>query len=147
MVVGHEWDQGAQRYSYWVSYGGKCFLTAGTHLRHAEFEECLAHEKFVEEMQKAFAEVSVPTFEYTDVRTSQMDPEEVIGSAVQSPMKDEEPMQCDSDNREESMMSKIAKATPSTPARKTGTSERVRPSPATGIFFPQASHAPAARSN
>ncbi len=106
-------------------------------MRHAEFEECLAHEKLVEEMQKTFAEVSVPTFEYHDVRTSQMDPEEVIGM---------EPMQCDdSDNQGESMMSKIARASPSTLAKKAGTSERVRPSPATGMFFPQVSHAPAAK--
>ena len=47
VIIGHEWEEQAQRDSYWVSYGGKCFLMAGTHLRHAEFEECLSHEKFI----------------------------------------------------------------------------------------------------
>ena len=75
VVVGHEWDGDAQRDSYWVSYGGKCFLVAGTHMRHAEFEECLTHEKFVEEMKKAFDNVQTPTFQYADVRRDQVDPD------------------------------------------------------------------------
>ena len=52
VVVGHEWDGTAQRDSYWVSYGGKCFLVAGTHMRHAEFEESLSQENFVKELNK-----------------------------------------------------------------------------------------------
>ena len=141
VIVGHEWDQGAQRDSYWVSYGGKCFLTAGTHLRHAEFEECLAHEKFIEEMQKTFKEVSGPTFQYADVRNSQMDPEQVIGSALKSPMRDVD-SKMPGEGEDTSLTTKIAKA-PSTPARPT--ERRERPSPATGIFFPQVSHAPTPR--
>ena len=68
VVIGHEWDGAAHRDTYWVSYGGTCFLVAGTHMRHAEFEECLSHEKFVEELDKAFQEMQTPTMQYQDWR-------------------------------------------------------------------------------
>ena len=54
VVIGHEWDQEAERDSYWISYGGTCFLVAAVHMRHAEFEECMAHEEFIKEMKKAY---------------------------------------------------------------------------------------------
>ena len=76
-VIGHEWDGEAKRDSYWVSYGGKCFLVAGTHMRHAEFEECLSQEKFVDDLKQTFEKVQLPTFEYVDVRRDQMPEEEV----------------------------------------------------------------------
>ena len=82
VVIGHEWDQTAERDSYWVSYGGKCFLVAGTHMRHAEFEECFSHEEFVKEMQRAFDNVQTPTFQYSDVRRDQASPDEVIGQRL-----------------------------------------------------------------
>ena len=72
-MIGHEWDGTVQRDSYWVSYGGKCFLVAGRHMRHAEFEECLVHEKFVNELSKVFTELQRPDMQYTDVRRDQMD--------------------------------------------------------------------------
>ena len=56
-----------------MSYGGTCFLVAGTPMRHAEFEECLVHEKFVNELSKTFTELQRPDMQYTDVRRDQMD--------------------------------------------------------------------------
>ena len=40
------------------------FLVAAVHMRHAEFEECMAHEAFVKEMQKAYSEVQSKTFDF-----------------------------------------------------------------------------------
>ena len=51
-------------------------------MRHAEFEECLVHEKFVQELSKVFDAVSTPTFEFYDARSDQVDPDEVIEQAV-----------------------------------------------------------------
>ena len=82
VVIGHEWDAQAERDSYWVSYGGKCFLVAGSHMRHAEFEETLAHEQFILEMKKAFEEVGTTNFQYHDVRRDQTDPDLVIENVV-----------------------------------------------------------------
>ena len=82
VIIGHEWDQAASRDSYWVSYGGRCFLVAGTHLRHAEQEECLSHDKFIDEMKKAFDELKTPTFTYTDVRREQVTPGQVMGNVT-----------------------------------------------------------------
>ena len=89
MVIGHEWDGTAQRDSYWVSYGGKCFLVAGTHMRHAEFEECLVHEKFIDELSEVFKELQRPDMQYTDVRKDQMDsgPLDQTGQENEGPNK------------------------------------------------------------
>jgi hypothetical protein len=78
VVIGHEWDLHAQRDSYWVSYGGKCFLVAGTHMRHAEFEECLSHEKFIEELKTVQEQAGQTNFEYFDARHAQPPPEPLI---------------------------------------------------------------------
>ena len=91
VIVGHEWDQTVQRDSYWVSYGGKCFLIAGTHLRHAEFEECLSHDKFVDELKAAFEQVQSPTFQYTDVRRDQVDPDDVPTQSLLSRLAEAAP--------------------------------------------------------
>ena len=115
VVIGHEWDQQAQRDSYWVSYGGKCFLVAGTHMRHAEFEECLSQEKFIEELKTAFDAVQTPTFQYSDVRIDQESPEEVIGQTA--------PTMTEGDRR--GLLSAMSQA-----------------SPAAGVIFPTTSHAP-----
>ena len=80
--VGHEWDGTAQRDSYWVSYGGKCFLVAGTHMRHAEFEESLSQEAFVKELNKVFEELQTPTMQYTDMRKEQLDPDTVLEQSI-----------------------------------------------------------------
>ena len=120
VVIGHEWDQTAQRDSYWVSYGGKCFLVAGTHMRHAEFEECLVQEKFVQEMQKAFEEVQTPTFQYYDVRRDQVDPEEVTGQRSAPNLRGDGPAYAG-----DGLLMRLAES-----------------SPAGGIIYPQTSHAP-----
>ena len=76
VIIGHEWDQESKRDSYWVSYGGKCFLVANTHLRHAEFEECLSQEKLLQELKQAFDQLQTPTFDYQDLRNQKSKLEE-----------------------------------------------------------------------
>ena len=60
------------------------FLVAAVHMRHAEFEECMAHEAFVKEMQKAYSEVQSKTFDFQDFREKKPRPtaDEVIDKAV-----------------------------------------------------------------
>ena len=69
---------------------GNVFLVAAVHMRHAEFEECMAHEAFVKEMQKAYNEVQSKTFEFQDFREKKPRPtaEEVIDQAVGKKGKD-----------------------------------------------------------
>ena len=42
-------------------------------MRHAEFEECLSHEKFIQSIKHAFDVAGQPVFEYVDVRSEQPD--------------------------------------------------------------------------
>ena len=129
VIIGHEWDQTAARDSYWVSYGGKCFLVAGTHLRHAEFEECLVHEKFVEELKKAFENVQTTTFDYVDLRRDQfVDPADMVDSVVHG-----------NGNAE-------ARATMSEQERTGLLSQMREYAPTSGIIFPRTSHARASSS-
>ena len=60
------------------------FLVAAVHMRHAEFEECMAHEAFVKEIQKAYNEVQSKTFDFQDFREKKPRPtaDEVIDQAV-----------------------------------------------------------------
>ena len=74
VVIGHEWDQTAKRDSYWVSYGGRCFMVANTHLRHPEVEECLSQENFMQEMKKAFDNARSSQFTFHDLRAEQYQP-------------------------------------------------------------------------
>ena len=98
-------------------------------MRHAEFEECMAHEAFVKEMQKAYAEVHAKTFEFQDFRerTPRPTAEEVIDQAVSN--KGKTSKDAVSNHRPHGLLSRIAAHTP-----------------AAGVIYPRSNHAPSSSS-
>ena len=44
-------------------------------MRHAEFEECLAHDKYILELKKGFEATQSASFQYSDVRRDLIDEE------------------------------------------------------------------------
>ena len=88
------------------------FLVVSAHMRHAEFEECMAHEAFITEMQKAYQEVQSKTFEFQDFREKKPRPtaDEVIDQAVGKQAKTSND---DSGNRRPlGLLSRLAAQTP-----------------------------------
>ena len=89
--------------------------------RHAEFEECLSQEKFVQELKQALNELQTPAFQYADLRRDQPDPDEVIRQRL----------------------GEDRSRTSTHTGERTGLlSQLSYSSPQAGIMFPTTSHAP-----
>ena len=58
VVIGHEWDDGTQRNSYWIRCAGQCRLVPGINLRFATMEECLSQEQLLQELKGGMVQLS-----------------------------------------------------------------------------------------
>ena len=58
VVIGHEWDDGSQRNSYWIRCAGRCRLVPAENLRYATLEECLSQEQVLAEIRDSITQLS-----------------------------------------------------------------------------------------
>ena len=70
-MIGHTWDDGTQRNSYWIRRGGRCRLAPGENLRRATLEECLSQEQLLAELRDSITQLSEEKkpVEFDDLRS------------------------------------------------------------------------------
>ena len=83
VVIGHEWDDGVQRNSYWIRSAGRCRLIPGQNLRYATLEEFLSQEQLLEELRASIIQLSEEKkpFEFDDHRPKRKAP--TVGKSKQ----------------------------------------------------------------